>query len=111
MVFWYGFDSEDWRKYAQDRIKQSIASHGLDSPTSRMWAGEINVVSMEGQEPVVDIGLRGCGIICANLSQEALDACTNLAGELVRIYTSAVLPSGQSGAIQFSSVESDLGRR
>lgn len=45
----------------------------------------------------------GFGIVCANISAEAIDSCVRLGHALERAYRQVTLPSGDTGGIAFTS--------
>ena len=103
-MLWYGFST------VADRAEMAAAvdRHGVEG---RLWAGEITVAGFGPHPPAWDPGVPGCGIVCANLSEQATAACEELGTALRSIYANAVLPNGADGSLHFRTVTSMANRR
>ena len=59
---------------------------------------------MDDPDFKVDPGVKGCGVLTANLSEKTTRGCADLGNELSRIYERAIFPTGHSGAFDFNTV-------
>jgi hypothetical protein len=82
-------------------IGAAVDRHGVQG---RLWAGEITVAGFGAHPPAWDPGVPGCGIVCANLSDQATAACEELGTALRSIYANAVLPNGDDGSLDFRTL-------
>jgi hypothetical protein len=82
-------------------IGAAVDRHGVQR---RLWAGEITVAGFGVHPPAWDPGVPGCGIVCANLSDQATAACEELGTALRSIYANAVLPNGDDGSLDFRTL-------
>lgn len=104
LVYWYGYDRSDRRCWASGEIADA-ANRGT-SGTS-LWCGDILVTAADGSTLAGgDLGLAttpgtGFGIVCANVSERALEACRALGEELVHAYDGVPLPDGSAGGLDF----------
>jgi len=103
-ILWYGFDSSHQRQARRERIMRAFSDPGGETSATSLWVGEISLRSLDRTSSACFPGLGGCGIACANLSEEAIATCSELGRELAASYEDAVLPSGGSGALDFSSL-------
>ena len=104
VLLWYGFDSSAKQESLRELVGRCLAHHGTEGAVSRLWFGEVHLRDLDGRDPSFNPGVRGCGIVCANLSDRAVRASAELGRELARTYEGASLPSGGSGALDFRSL-------
>jgi 23S rRNA (adenine2030-N6)-methyltransferase len=104
VVLWYGFNSGDERTSCWDRILGTLRAYRIDSSGAVLWCGEICLRLLDDPELPSNPGVRGCGMLTANLTEDATGRCTELGNELSRIYERAVFPCGRSGAFDFNTV-------
>jgi hypothetical protein len=101
LVYWYGYDRPGRRAWAFDELAE-----GAHDPT--IWCGDV-MVTAPGAEPVDgDLGVAttpgtGFGIVCANLSINAIHACQQLGEELTAAYDDVPLPDGRPGHLEFTT--------
>jgi len=50
------------------------------------------------------VGLRGCGVVCANLSGADRSALASLGAVLAATYRQTTAPSGEFGALMFRAL-------
>ena len=103
-VMWYGFRKGEERTRCWDHLLKTLQYYGIDSSSTVLWCGEICIRLMDDPDFKVDPGVRGCGVLTANLSDKTTRGCTELGNELARIYERATFPTGQSGAFDFNTV-------
>lgn len=103
-VHWYGFSSGPERTACWDNILETLKAYEIDSSGSVLWCGEICLRLMDDPAFTLNPGVRGCGILTANLSDRSTRDCTDLGNELSRVYERAKFPTGQSGAFDFNTV-------
>jgi 23S rRNA A2030 N6-methylase RlmJ len=101
-MLWYGYDSPATRAVCWKKIRSALAAYQLAAGTS--WCGEINLAALHAPGLTINPGVRGCGILLSNLSEQALSACTRLGEALAEIYRTATFRDGQSGAIDFAVI-------
>lgn len=104
VMYWYGFDAPEERRWALD---------ALDKTTdAALWCGDMLVTTADGA--VHDDGAlgrattpgTGFGIVLANVSQASTDRCQALGAATARAYDGATLPHGRAGALDFSGTGS-----
>lgn len=68
----------------------------------RIWSGQIELDAVG--DPSFDNrpGIMGGGLLCGNLSEQAVAECTRLGEQFEEMYRSAIFPNGQSGALKFA---------
>jgi 23S rRNA (adenine2030-N6)-methyltransferase len=103
-VLWYGFSSGEERTRSWDTILKTLQDYQIDSSGAVLWCGEICLRLMDDPGFTLNPGVRGCGVLTANLGETTTRGCTDLGNELSRIYERAKFPSGQSGAFDFNTV-------
>ncbi len=103
-VLWYGFSSGNERTRSWDNALKTLHDYRIDSSSALLWCGEICMKLMDDREFKLNPGVRGCGVLTANLGENTTAALTDLGDELSRIYERARLPGGHSGAFDFSTV-------
>jgi 23S rRNA (adenine2030-N6)-methyltransferase len=101
-VLWYGFGSMEHRESVREQMSRAMKDSEFDSGLRPLWCGEVVLDAVNDPGYDFDPGVRGCGILCGNLSMETLSACGRLGEGLASVYASAVLPGGRSGAIEFT---------
>jgi 23S rRNA A2030 N6-methylase RlmJ len=89
VVLWVGFDSIAQRNTILERFD------GGD------WFGEMQLDLIKTPRPELNPGIFGCGLYCANLSAQAVQAMERLGSGLVSIYAAACIPPGESGRLRF----------
>jgi 23S rRNA A2030 N6-methylase RlmJ len=104
VLLWYSFDSSAEQESLRQLVGSSVTHHGAEGAVSRLWFGEVHLRDLDRPDPGFNPGVRGCGIVCANLSDRAVQASAGLGRELARAYEGASLPSGGSGALDFRSL-------
>jgi len=107
-VLWYGFSSGAERAACWDGIRSSLALARLDARAGRLWCGEIGLRDLDAADLGIDPGVRGCGLLCGNLSSGSVGASSRLGYELARIYTGVAFPAGPSGALEFRSLNVEM---
>lgn len=103
-VLWYGFSSGDERNRCWDDALNTLHAYQIDSSSTVLWCGEICLRLLDDPELTFNPGVRGCGMLTANLQDDTTRRCTELGNELSRIYERAKFPGGQSGAFDFNTV-------
>lgn len=99
LIYWYGYDRPADRGWA-------FAELSARRPAGLLWAGDM-MVSAEAGNPGGHFGTAttpgtGCGVVCANISQEATQAAQRLGEELATAYDGATLPNGTRGRLDFT---------
>lgn len=98
LVYWYGYDRPGQRAWAFDELLGRAGT---------IWCGDVMITSGSGVYDHGDFGVgstpgTGCGIVCANLSQDAIHASQRLGEELAAAYDGAPLPNGTRGRLDFT---------
>src|SRR5205085_235839 len=98
VVYWYGYNSPDRRTWALDTLSRSS--------TTVVWCGDVMIGSQGGEAGRGDLGVAtspgtGFGVVCANISAEAVGACRQLGEELASVYEGIQLPDGSPGYLDF----------
>jgi 23S rRNA A2030 N6-methylase RlmJ len=95
-MLWYGWDTTETRNRLHARFRAREPKGAQSS-----WCGEIAIVAAQDRDASVCPGVAGCGILCGNLSDASVRACTRLGDGLAVIYREARLPHDCAGAIDF----------
>jgi hypothetical protein len=101
LVYWYGYDRPDQRAWAFDELCRR-------SGTRTAWCGDVMVASDRVDQTDGDLGAAttsgtGFGVVCDNVSADAISACRQLGEELARAYDGVPLPDGSPGHLDFTS--------
>jgi 23S rRNA A2030 N6-methylase RlmJ len=107
-ILWYSFDSRSEKRAAWRSIRASLAGHGVDARASGLWCGEIGLKEIDCDDLGTNPGVRGCGILCANLGRASISASSRLGYDLARLYADASFPGGMSGALAFRGIDLDV---
>jgi hypothetical protein len=86
-----------------DRLGQALTRRGVRAAQFRLGCGDVALAVMADPSFEKRSGVVSCGILCSHLSETSLAACDQLGAELARIYASARLATGHSGAMQYRS--------
>lgn len=102
-MLWYGYQSEEEEVAKNHFFEEKIDSPEFDADGYNLWMGEIVVSAFRDCEtPATDPGVFGCGIVCGNVRDRAIDRCREVGEALVSCYTNAELPDGTDGSLSFS---------
>jgi 23S rRNA A2030 N6-methylase RlmJ len=99
VMYWYGFDAPDQRRWALDALGEAT--------DDALWCGDMLVTTADGAARAdghlgrATTPGTGFGIVLANVSQVSTDRCRALGAALVRAYDGAPLPDGRVGALDF----------
>jgi hypothetical protein len=98
LVYWYGYDRPGQRAWAFD----TLSARG-----GNIWCGDVMITSDSGVYDDGDFGAgstpgTGCGVVCANLSPDAIGASQRLGEELAAAYDGAPLPNSMRGRLDFT---------
>lgn len=101
LVYWYGYDRPERRAWAFDEL-------GSRANQARVWCGDVMIGShgdatFDGDLGVATTPGTGFGVVCANVSREAIDACERLGEALARVYDAIPLPDGTPGYLDFTT--------
>jgi 23S rRNA A2030 N6-methylase RlmJ len=101
LMYWYGYDDPTERAWAYDALAQRAED------AAGIWCGDVMITAPGTDADGGDLGEAttpgtGFGIVCANLSPEAIEACDLLGRALERAYREVTLPSGDPGGIEFA---------
>lgn len=100
LVYWYGYSVPSERAWAAQEIRS-----GTDAP---LWSGDLLIteadgsVRNDGNLGKATTAGTGSGVVLANVSQEIIGRCTNLATELARVYDGRRLPDGTQGRLDLA---------
>jgi 23S rRNA (adenine2030-N6)-methyltransferase len=98
VVYWYGYETLKEQGWAWH-----LLCPRLRDVTTSLWCGDLSLVSLRDPALPPNPGIRGCGVLCANISPESIAACARLGAAMEVIYNGATLPGGRSGALVFAS--------
>lgn len=101
LMYWYGYDNQNESAWALDALGQRV------DDAHDVWCGDVMVTGPGIDASGGDLGIAttpgtGFGIVCANLSPEAISACERLGHALESTYSKAMLPTGKEGGIKFT---------
>jgi hypothetical protein len=101
VVYWYGYDRPDRRRWAFDEL--SVGAH------ESVWCGDMLVTTPDGDAAPGDLGAAttpgtGFGIVCANVAPVAVEACQRLGEALAEAYDGVPLPDGRPGRLEFTTL-------
>lgn len=96
---WYGYNRADPRQWIFDLLRSN-------APTIGWWCGDFMVSGPNADMHNGDLGAAtspgtGFGLVCANVSSEALQRCCDLGRALSNAYQGRVLPDGSEGSLDF----------
>lgn len=102
VVYWYGFNRADQRRWIFDLLRTS-------APTIAWWCGDLMISAPGADMDDGDLGAAtspgtGFGLVCANVSSDALQRCVHLGRALSDAYEGRVLPDGRVGFLDFVTV-------
>jgi 23S rRNA A2030 N6-methylase RlmJ len=103
-MLWYGFETVTDQAAITAGIGAALDRQNVESCAIPVWAGEITVAGFGSHLPSWNPGVPGCGIVCANLSEQATAACEELGTALRSIYARALLPNGDDGSLDFRTL-------
>jgi hypothetical protein len=101
LVYWYGYDTPAGRAWAARQIQAGT--------TTPLWWGDFLITAADGS--VRDGGSlgsptapgTGTGVVLANVAPAILSRCEQIAQELQRAYEGNVLPTGETGRLDWLS--------
>jgi len=101
VVYWYGYDRPEGRQWAFDELVAGTQQQTI-------WCGDMLVTAPGADPGPGDLGVAttpgtGFGIVCANISAAAVDACRRLGDELAAAYDRVPLPDGRPGRLDFTT--------
>lgn len=99
VVYWYGYNRADERRWIFDRLRAR-------GPTIGWWCGDLMVSAPDADMRNGDLGTAtspgtGFGLVCANVSDDALQGCGHLGRALSDAYEGRILPDGRAGSVDF----------
>jgi 23S rRNA (adenine2030-N6)-methyltransferase len=103
-MLWYGWDTPEMHKRIWTQIGESFRSQTPEGSRS-YWCGEIALTDTQNRDASLNPGVGGCSILCGNLRDTSVRACTRAGDGLAAIYRDAHLPGNRSGAIDFDTAE------
>ena len=89
VVYWYGYDQPDDAMWPLRYFGDQTSA----------WCGDMLLPERD------ESGLIGCGVVLANVSQDAVDRCQKLGLAVETLYRDARLPSGATGSVRFSTAQ------
>lgn len=107
-IIWYSFRSRDEKRASWKSIRASLGEEGVDPGATGLWCGEICLREIDCPSLGINPGVRGCGILCANLGRASVSAASRLGYDLARLYADATFPGGVSGAFAFRGINLDV---
>ncbi len=101
LVYWYGADTPDEKGWALSEIGKRT--------NAALWCGDIMVTDPNGEGRDGHLGSgttagTGFGLILANVSPATVRVCQELGHALAEAYETQPLPSGESGRLEFTSI-------
>jgi len=101
VVLWYGYDhggthGPGWAWHELDKR--------LGRSRSSLWCGDLELPVSSTASLKPKLRLRGCGVVCANLSGADRSALASLGAVLAATYGQATAPSGEFGALVFRAL-------
>lgn len=99
VVYWYGYDRADQRQCIFDVLRTR-------APMTRWWCGDVMVCAPDADMHNGDLGEAtspgtGFGLVCANVSRDALRRCDDFGRALCDAYRGRLLPDGRPGYLDF----------
>ena len=102
-MFWYGLDGIQHRGECWDRMRKAIDAYLPEPSLADLWSAEIYLGIFESKDYAENPGVRGCGILLANVPASVLIDCEDLGAALEQVYQGAKLPGGADGSIRYAS--------
>jgi hypothetical protein len=99
LVYWYGYDRPADRGWA-------LTCLSARAPSASLWSADMLVTTDTSNLDGGHFGTAttpgtGCGVVCANISQQAIQAVQRLGDELAIAYADTPLPDGNRGRLDF----------
>lgn len=112
VMLWYGFhasssnETDERFRISRDARWQQIndAASDLEIDDLSLWCGEVFLRDMLRGPLPDDLGIHGCGVLCANLSDASIDRCRGAGEALVRWYDGATMSNGVAGDLVFEEI-------
>lgn len=100
VVYWYGYNRIDRRQWIFDVLTERSAARSW-------WCGDLMVTAEKADMTAGDLGVAstpgtGSGLVCANASVATTERCARLGTALAAAYSGRPLPTGGSGALDFT---------
>ena len=95
-VAWYGYFPLSAQADARRRIRTFIAAN----PDAGAVSFEVFMSAIGDDEPQIDPGIVGCGVLLVNLPESVRAVVASLAAGLVAVYAEDVTFAGGSGALK-----------
>jgi hypothetical protein len=97
VVYWYGYNRLDQRQWVFDLLRAG-------APTIDWWCGDLMISAAGADMHDGDLGAAtspgtGFGMVCANVSRDALERCGDLGRALRDAYEGRALPDGRPGSL------------
>jgi 23S rRNA (adenine2030-N6)-methyltransferase len=97
VVYWYGYNRADQRRWIFDLLRGS-------APTIGWWCGDLMVSAADADMHNGDLGAAtspgtGFGLVCANVSSDGIQRCGDLGRALSDAYEGRALPDGRAGSL------------
>lgn len=101
LVYWYGYDRPERRRWAFEELS-------VGAGRATVWCGDVMITTPDGEATAGDLGAAttpgtGFGVVCANVSAAAVDACRELGEQLALAYDGVPLPDGRPGRLDFTT--------
>ncbi len=97
VVYWYAVMQPEERGWAGRALAPRLAGKARS-----LWAGEISLTALRSSDLPPNPGVRGCGVVCATISETVRRTCRSLGEALASAYRDAALPNSWSGALTFT---------
>lgn len=102
-VLWYGYESISWQKTIFDALNLARQESEITASQIEFWCGDIQLHLTRDPSFAINTGLVSCGIITSNLSAKTIAICDRLGKGLEKLYATAQLADGRSGAMEYKS--------
>lgn len=100
-ALWYCGRTQQESEAVRTNIASSLRAHAIDEAS--LWRGEVELAAMN--EPGFEApGVGMCGLLCANLPDQAVNIAKRQGEAVASIYENAILPCGLSGRLQFNEI-------
>jgi 23S rRNA (adenine2030-N6)-methyltransferase len=97
--FWHGFLTMKDREIHNRKIDSLLDHYRKDSNNFNFYKTEILLSAIDDPNFKFDPGVRGCGIICSNLSDQSFNILKKFGSELEELYREVSFSDGTSGKL------------
>lgn len=101
-MLWYGYQTQAEESAKNNFFEERIGTSERGPDGHDLWIGEVVVDAFfDADTTASHPGVFGCGIVCGNVRERAIERCREVGAALVSRYAGAELPDGNDGSLSF----------